>query len=441
MVNGLRLCFLWMLGIGCAPQLGPSPTPQRPAYTGPPRPNIVVYLVDTLRADHLGVYGYGKKTSPNLDAFAAKGVVYERAIAPDTCTVGSAPSLLSGQYTVSHGVDDFGKRVASDVPLLQSELQRHGYATGSFITNVNAGPAAGLDRGFDTVHDAIADFRQVNAQRTVPLKAIEDWLSGVKNRPFLLYVHTAEPHRPYRPPAEFSERFVTPYSGPISGVYRGPNGYEKASTAADVQHIHQLYDAEVAFADAGFGALLALLERKGQRDNTIVVFTSDHGEELYDHKSWNHGHTVHEELAHIPMVIQGPTLPAGRRIPHLVSLIDIAPTLLELVDLSIPKTFEGLPLTQSNADRMVFTRSSFVPRKTSVRQSYWSLHRDENGHYSLYDLRTDPDEHTAVTEQHSAVVDVLSKALEQWRSGQVERPTRALTNEETERLRVLGYIE
>jgi len=441
MVYGLRFRFIWILGAGCASQVVPDAASERAAYTGPPRPNMVVYLVDTLRADHLGVYGYEKNTSPNLDAFAAGGTVFERAIAPDTCTVGSAPSLLSGQYTVSHGVDDFGKQVDVEVPLLQSELQRYGYATGSFITNINAGPAAGLDRGFDTVHDAIADFRQVDAQRTVPIKAIEAWLGGIGERPFLLYVHTAEPHRPYRPPPEYSARFVTPYDGPVSGVYRGTNGYEHASTPADVQHIHQLYDAEVAFADAGFGALLNVLERMGHSEDTVVVFTSDHGEELYDHKAWNHGHTVHEELAHIPLIIRGPNLPSGERKSQLVSLIDIAPTLLQLADVDVPASFEGLSLTQPMADRMVFTRSSFTPRKTSVRQGHWSLHRDEQGRYALYDLRTDPDEHAAVTDQHPAVVHTLSVALNQWRSGQIQRPARSLTDEETERLRVLGYIE
>ena len=441
MFHGLRIWVLCLATMGCGSPTTSAPPSERPAYAGPPRPNSVVYLVDTLRADHLGAYGYDKDTSPHIDAFAAQGLLFERAIAPDTCTVGSAPSLLSGQYTVTHGVDDFGKRVNAAVPLLQTELHRHGYATGSFITNINAGAAAGLDRGFDLVHDAIADFRQKDALRTVPLAAIDSWLSTVGERPFLLYVHTAEPHRPYLPPTEYAERFVTPYEGPVTGVFRGARGYEHASTAADIQHVQELYDAEIALADAGFGSLLALLERKGYGNNTLVVFTSDHGEELYDHKGWNHGHTVHEELAHIPLVVTGPGVPSGRRVPGLVSLIDIAPSLLHWVGIEVPPSFEGAVLTRPHPDRMVFTRSSFSPRKMAVRQGHWSLHRDEHGQYALYDLRVDPDEHRSVATEHPEPLRQLSAALEQWASGQVQRPTRTLTDEETERLRVLGYIE
>ena len=136
----------------------------------------------------------------------------------------------------------------------------------------------------------------------------------------MLYVHTAEPHRPYLPPPEYVKRFVTPYDGPVTGVFRGTKGYEHASTPKDVRHVQELYDAEIAFADAGFGSLLDLLDRNGHGKNTIVVFTSDHGEELYDHKGWNHGHTVHEELAHIPLIINGPNVPSGSRVQDLVSL-------------------------------------------------------------------------------------------------------------------------
>ena len=201
--NSFRRIIRWMLLLGCmmvrtqAVVLVPEP---RAPYAGPPRPNVVLYLIDTLRADHLGTYGYGRD-SPHIDQWAQGALVFETAIAPDTCTLGSTPSLMSGQTTVRHGVDTFGKQVDPNLPLLSSLLNEAGYATGSFITNINAGPTPGLDRGFDHVHDAIKTFKDSTALRTLPFNPIQSWLTGLDERPFFLYVHTSEPHRPYTPRA------------------------------------------------------------------------------------------------------------------------------------------------------------------------------------------------------------------------------------------------
>ena len=432
------LCLLvWMAG--CTSTSAP-PSP-RSAYTGSPRPNVVIYLVDTLRADRLGTYGYAKDTTPHMDAFAKTGVVFENAIAPDTCTVGSAPSLLTGQYTVTHGVDAFGKQVASDVPMLQTLLDASGYECGSFITNVNAGPSVGLDRGFRTLHDAVRTFRDRKALRTVPLPAIETWLDGVDTRPFFLYVHTAEPHRPYTPPSPWKENFDDGYTGEITGVYRGKNGYEHAKTPQDRAHVRALYDGEVAFADAGFGALLQALEQRGLRENTVIVLTSDHGEELFDHGGWNHGHSVYRELAHIPLIVSGPGIPAGVRVPELVSLVDVTPSVLERVKVKGSAGFEGRSLWKPDPERAVFTRSSYLPRKAAMRKGEWTLIQNEREETSLFHRGRDPLELTDVSGLFPQRVASMRAQLRAWLAGQTHRPVRALSAEETERLRLLGYIE
>jgi len=405
------------------------------------RPNIVIYLIDTLRADHLTPYGYPRPTSPHIDAFAKTGTLFEHALSSDTCTLGAIPSLLTGQSTLTHGVDLFGKSVEPNTPMIQTALSNAGYDTASFITNLNAGPAAGLHRGFNHLHDAIKTFEDVEALRTVPLNALETWFGErPQQKPFFLYVHTAEPHRPYTPPSPFRERLSTDYSGDITGVFRGETGYSTAKTEEEVAHVRALYDGEIAFADAGFQSFLSLLEQNGLTDNTLVVLTSDHGEELVDHGGWNHGHTVHRELVHVPLIVSGPGFePARQSTP--VSLLDVATTVLEAASVPVPVSFEGRSLHRPEPHRPLFTRSSFLPRQAAIRQDGFTLIQDGTGRLRLYDQTADPNEERDVSAQYPDRTEQMRTALSEWLTGGKNRPSRAMTEEERARLKALGYLE
>ena len=442
-VSAAAVCGILSL-VGCDWARQPS----SPAIS---RPNVVLYLIDTMRADRVGAYGYERPTSPNLDRLAEGGARFERVYAQDSRTLGSVASLLTSLHTPSHGLTDFGDRIGPDVVTLAQVLDASGYATGSFITNGNAGTLTNLDRGFRHFHDEIKSFRDRNALRTLPERALFDWLDGLGDGPFFAYVHTAEPHRPYIPPPPYDLMFDPQYTGPITGFFKGKDGYRHARASEDVAHVGALYDGEIRFADEAASRLLHGLEERGLLERTVVIFTSDHGEELHDRGGWNHGHTLYEELIHVPLLASGPGIPAGVRIDVPVQLIDVAPTILELAGVSPPASFEGesfLGLLRGRDDehfrkRANFSMSTQKPHKVAVIEDRWKAIASDDGRFELYDLARDPNEQTDLSAQEPQQAARLRAQIESWRNHEraATPESRPLSRDDEERLRNLGYIE
>lgn len=416
-------------------------------------PNIILYLIDTLRVDHLGAFGYARATSPNIDELVAKGVVFDPAYSQDSRTLGSVVSLLTSLHTPSHGITNFGHRIQTSVVTLAEVLSRAGYETGSFITNVNAGQMPGLDRGFRHFHDAARSYRERDAVRSLPEEALFEWIDTLGGSTFFAYVHTAEPHRPYIPPPPYDAMFDPDYEGPTTGYFEGPDGYGQASSQADIDHVKALYDGEISFADAAFRRFLDGLEARGLRERTLIVLTSDHGEELSDRGGWNHGHSLYNELIRVPLLFAGAGLPAGRRIAAPAQLVDVAPTILDIAGVPSPESFEGESLlgvmqgrdAERFADRDVFSMTTSQTPHAAIIQRDWKAILAADGVLELYDLRRDPGElhDLASSEPERAArlrerIETLSYGGDGWAAPQTYVP---LSEEQVERLRALGYIE
>ena len=359
-----------------------KPTPGAAAR----RPNVLVYVVDTLRADHLGVYGYDRSTSPALDRWSAGGVVFERAYAPTSWTKPSIVSLLTGLDAISHGVEDRLDVIPGDLRLLSERLKTAGYSTFGAVTNPNVLPEWGFARGYDVYEDLDSAGHGTRAD------VVSDFFAGridelARRQPFFAYLHVIDPHAPYDPPPPFDERFP-----------RSPAFPAKQSVGR--------YDGEVAFVDAQFERILDSLRSHGLEDDTMVVFVADHGEELFDHGGFGHGAHLYEEVVRVPLVIRFPKgAHAGTRIGALVSLIDVMPTILRVAGEPAPQDVDGRDLTavlddpgQRWSDRRLFLslattgqEGNLIRGVVSGRHKYLRRTRPAPDE-ALFDLERDPTE-------------------------------------------------
>ncbi len=350
------------------------------------RPNVIVYLVDTLRADHLGVYGYYRDTSPVLDRWAKGSVVFERAYAPCSWTKPSMVSLLSGLDPVSHGVEDRLDVIPARVNLLAERLKSLGYSTFGAVTNPNVLPEWGFGRGFDVYDDLDSAGQGTRAD------AVSDYFAAkigefARKQPFFLYLHVIDPHFPYQPPAPFDTHFPRSPAFPAN---------------MSIGH----YDGEVAFVDTQFGRIVDLLSTHGLDADTMTIFVADHGEELMDHGGFGHGASLYEEVVRVPLVIRFPEgLYAGTRVGARASLPDLVPTVMSVIGESPPSDVDGRDLTRllksdesASANREVFlSLRTTGPTGNLVRGVISGPHKylrrlRPTATESLYDIEQDPAE-------------------------------------------------
>ncbi len=438
--------------------------PGSPWTEARPPPNILIYLIDCLRADHLGTYGYARGVSPNIDRFAEDAVVFERAMSVASWTRPAVASLLTGVSPQSHGTRGDRDALSNAVPLVQEILRDKGYTTAAVVTNGVVSTKFGFGRGFD-------DFRFLPEQhKTNPqIHQLSDrvnaeiigWLEGRDtSKPFFIYVHSTDPHAPYLPKSPFRERFAVDVD-PAIGLHPAVEALTQGKAAAGPgvrQGLIDLYDGEIAFNDEQFGRLLKWLESNGLYDDTLIVLTADHGEEFEDHGRWQHGLTLYQEQLHVPLVVKQPaSLNAGQRRAEMVSLIDVAPTLLEAVGVDLPGSMTGQSLRPwMNQDvlalppRPAFADLAREPQWRAVNAAIlgdtklilnhsYDLPRPSR---ELYDLGSDPEENRNLETVGSVVSGYLETLFR--RAAAVERyvaPTAELSAEDEEKLRALGYLQ
>ena len=370
------------------------------------QPNVIIYLVDTLRADHLGVYGYDRDTSPMLDRWAEQSVIFDRAYAPCSWTKPSVVSLLSGRDTVSHGVEDRLDVIPPGVQLLSEQLKSSGYATFAAVTNPQVLPQWGFDQGFD-VYDDLDSAGHGTRADAVSDYVLEKVGELVQSQPFFLYVHVIDPHAPYDPPAPFDTRFP-----------------KSPALPAHMSIGH--YDGEIAFVDSQFGRVIKALTTHGLDSNTLTIFVADHGEELLDHGNFGHGGTLFEEVVRVPLVIRFPAgAYAGTRIDAHVSLTDVVPTVLSVLGRSPPANVDGQDLTQLlNGNEPPWEkRELFLSLRTTGAQSHIVRGVLNDAHKylrrlrpaaseSLYDLGKDPAEADNLAAERTDIKKRLANKLD-----------------------------
>lgn len=376
----------------------------RHAPTEPP--NIVLVVVDTLRADALAAAGADPARLPFVDALAARGVTFTRAYAPSAWTAPSVASLLTSRLPSEHGVDHIGAGLAPGLDTLATELERHGYRTLGVTANLVVDSAGLLHRGFAaqviTPKSGADQIQRGNSRalaRSARRGAIDgaELMSGLARltrpngldvnetlfgllddtpdpAPVFLYVHYMEPHAPYRPlPSALRTVIGTgpqPDAEAINAhMVKVPGLHDPPPDAAAAIH---LYEAELLTLDVVLRDLIDGLAERGILDDAVVVITSDHGEELGDHGRWGHGHTLYEELIRVPLVMMAGEPPAAAQTAEVVSLIDLAPTILDLAGLPVPDAFQGRSLAHHVRDEGA--------GRTALRRVARSLGLEADGH-------------------------------------------------------------
>ncbi|MHC4845098.1 MAG: sulfatase [Planctomycetota bacterium] len=297
-------------------------------------PDVILYVEDTLRADRLGTYGYARPTDPHLQAIARQGAVFERAFATSNWTRPSSSSLMTSLVPSAHGNQTHRRRIPRGLDTLAETLADEGYATLSFVSNYHAGEWSGLEQGFD-VHAEPAAFGLPLAPDTLTSSRIHapltEALAAYEGVRLFVLVHSLDPHAPYEPPPEAVAALHD------DRLDLEPSG-DETTWSADSRN----YDAEIRHNDGWLARLDEDLAARGRTDDTLLIFTSDHGEGFGEHGHTDHHKTLYQEELAIPLVVRWPAaIPGGRRLDEPVSLIDVAPTIIGLLGLAAPDAWQG----------------------------------------------------------------------------------------------------
>ena len=367
--------------------------------------NTIVYVIDALRADHLSCYSYNRQTSPHLDRLAGEAVLFENAFTVSTWTRSAAGSLLTGTYPSVHGAITSATPFRPSNPTLAQTLQARGVATMGISAIANVSSALGFDRGFDVFADLYKDPDLIDRRSIVEMDThaggaaeqhrmvmplAEDanarmfqWLERNKESDFFLFVWVIDPHNPYWPPEGFRPFLEPGYVGKTDGSLASIRG---ARTPEDMQRLIDLYDSEIYYTDHCFGQLRSKLEDLDLWDDTLMIVTGDHGEAFGDHGYMLHGHIPYEELLRVPLLAKfpGKTGSGAQRIPEMTSHLDIAPTILETLqieDSDAHRAYQGksiVPLLETRGELHDYLYSECQPSVagtvfSSIRSPEWKL--------------------------------------------------------------------
>jgi arylsulfatase A-like enzyme len=370
-------------------------------------PLAILYLVDTLRADHTGPYGYARPTTPELDRFAKDAVVFETAVAHASWTKPSVASILTSLLPGQHRAVQLRDPLESSHVLVSEMLHAKGFSTGAAIANsVIYLPESNFDRGFDY-------FAGLHGEEGRPSKLVDAagvvdtalrWLDSRRGMPNFLYVHTMDPHVPYAPPPPF-DRMFEPHPTPEHPATDPRDDYKEP---LDRERMIAQYDGDVAYGDREFGRFIRELKIRGLYDRALIVFMGDHGEEFLDHGQWLHGRSLFDELIHIPLIVKfKEQKDAGRRVAQQVQGVDVLPTFLAGLGLPVPAApvIAGRPLQD--------TLAGSAPRREAIAEISHRgivahgvrtegdkfIRRFNPEHDELYfDLLKDPKEQTSVAQ-------------------------------------------
>jgi arylsulfatase A-like enzyme len=377
--------------------------------SSPKRPNIVLISIDTLRADHLSLYGYRRRTSPNIDAWAKKGITFSYAISQAPWTLPSHASLFTSLYPSQHqailGKKNVGiekMSLSSSFETLAERIQQNGYVTAGFAGGGNVSWQVNLDQGFDYW------FQPFQFSHHFP--QVTEWLEQHESERFFLFLHTYEVHDYHSQHMRDNSHtraatFYPDYQGKVLDKdfnpkdHKEPKKYNKTTGLDydDVRFLEAMYDVRIIDVDKELGRLFDYLSQRGLDENTVVIVTSDHGEEFNEHGSLYHGHSLYDEMIRVPLIIRYPKKwPQGQTIARQVSLTDLYPTILELTGTPVPEGLEGeslLHLMRRKGNEQQQQRSAFSenPRRvlSGIRtQSAKYIYR--GGERLAFDLVKDP---------------------------------------------------
>jgi arylsulfatase A-like enzyme len=416
------------------------------------RINIILIAIDTLRADHLGCYGYTKNTSPNIDHFAGDGVVFENCFALGIPTHPAYTTIMTGKHPLIHGIVCHAGSVnlSPEIAMLPEIFNKHGYVTIA-VDNLATAPesvarAGWFARGYDYYFSiggitVISHGIKVNADivNKIAFEALELALRKSRDKNgFFMFIHYWDPHAPYLPPKEYIERFYkgNPYAGDLEDrldkllwgrlLLRGWIGDLIKCGIKDKNYVDASYDAEIAYVDERVGELLAKVDELGLTENTVIVLTADHGEGLGEHEIYYDHHGLYEWDIKVPLIIRyPPRMPKGTRVNAMVSHMDIAPTLLEFSGIPVPENISGKSLLALFEEKWNgYTELCIVENtrmtKRAIRTKKWKLietlrpdiYEKPAGCIELYDVEKDPIESVNLVDQNEDLAFQLLGRLE-----------------------------
>jgi arylsulfatase A-like enzyme len=458
----------------------------------PAHPNVLLISIDSLRADHVGVNGYARPTTPHLDELAAQGAAFLTAHAPAPWTLPSHVTLLTSLPPAAHRVVRRNRALTSQATTLAEVLQAEGYATAAFVSAGLLRRAYGYDQGFDVYDQSAWTMRLGRGRRTpkrnpqnrgtadrratspVVVRLVDDWITRTgaadRTRPFFAFVHLWDVHYDYDPPPPYDTMFDPDYAGHLDASHFETNpALHRGMDPRDLAHLVALYDGEIRFTDEWIGRLLDRLAALGLAEDTIVVVTADHGDEFLEHGRLGHIKTLFEELLRIPLIVRYPRrVPPGQRFAEPVRLEDVAPTILGLAGVASPPDFgletgppgaRGVDLSpwlvgsapEPFPELPVYASSAVFGPKRSVQVGGKKLivHGKPPRTLSMfYDLATNPAEQGKGDTARLARAERrrLARLLDRWTAffddGDIDYSRRwAPPRDFLQQLRALGYVE
>ena len=422
-------------------------------------PNVLLIVIDTLRADHLGCYGYEKTTSPNIDKFSKTGVQFQNVYCQMPTTGPSHASIFTSRYPRNHGVLKNGWILSDTFQTIAEILKSNGYTTSAIISSFVLSSQFGYSQGFDNYDEAFpkgsSTYRgkfwegrklegEFDQRADIATRKAINWMRQNSTGKFFLWVHYFDPHSPYDPPQPYVKDFLRKDMSPIKKIVAK-------------------YDGEIRFVDDEVGKLLNEVESLGLDSNTLIIITSDHGEGLGQHGWMEHGMFLYDEQTRIPLIMRFPDLiPENRTINTVIESIDIAPSILDMLGLAQEKGFSGksfLPTIQGKEPSSLQT--AFIERrqykagkyrnvkvrgnKFAVRDKYLKyIWAPEEGTNELYKLDKDIKELYNVAQESPHIADKLEQMVKLWRNEQ-ETPEslveQSIDQKNLNKLQSLGYVE
>jgi arylsulfatase A-like enzyme len=408
--------------------------------------NVILVSLDTLRADHMSCYGYKSVTSPFLDRFAEENVFVETGIAPSNWTLPSHVSMFSSLYPSTHGIGSMSQSVRK-VEMLACILKKEGFSTKA----ITDGGLMAATFGFCTGFDSYEDHNHAGFGTIMP--AAKNWLRNQAGEPFFLFLHTYDTHSPYNPPKRFLDRFeqpdgVSPELLKAPPDRRLPHPLDSAQSAKDLKYVTNMYDGCIMHVDEEMEGLFTLLEELGYWENTMVIVTSDHGEEFMEHGRMGHGNQLYEESIRVPLLMRVPGV-RGKKITSVAQILDIPPTIVDYLGIDSNSSFQGESLmglwneTVPKARTAYSEMEDLVARRTIGEKFICNL---KNGHEQIYDLINDPTEaHNLVAEETERCQRLTEDVVSYRKENESLRDSDAagsadVSGELADELRALGYL-
>jgi arylsulfatase A-like enzyme len=432
--------------------------------------NIVLITIDALRPDHLSCYGYKRRTSPTIDKIAKQGVIFKNAVAPSTWTAPSMVSLFTSTYPINHGVIDgrvnngkvYDQQVFSDELVTLTEvLQKNGYTTFGVASNLHLGESLGFARGFDFFEClSFLPAPSVN-------KALFAWEDEIKkSNKFFLWIHYIDPHFPYHPRKPWinyytSDRGKTENIAKLSipalweryvELTQDNQTQTKQEVTDFVNSLLALYDSDINYIDY---YLRSVIQKFKLNKNTLIVITSDHGEGFFEHRILGHTYTLYQETIHIPLIVKLPRSTQGEIFSTQVNLVDIFPSILQLLNIDPPEHVVGKPflsedgirkgLSEKEGRDCYFSELGSFKSKAILTDDWKYIYNYDDETDQLYNLKKDPLETNNLAEKETVRCRNLKARMFEWVSNAKKYPVKeqcySFTLEEKEKLEALGYIE